>query len=101
QHQPDRLRRAGGGRDHVQRGGAGPAQVLVRAVLQVLVGGVRVDRGHQATLDAEGVVEDLGQRRQAVGGAGGVADDRLRAVVLLVVDAHDDGQVVTGRRRGD
>jgi len=79
----------------------GAAQVLVRAVLQVLVGGVGVDGGHQAALDAERVVEHLGQRGQAVGGAGGVADDRLRAVVQVVVDAHHDRQVVAGGRRGD
>ena len=60
----------------VQRGGAGPAQVLVRAVLQVLVLGVGVDRGHQTLLDADQVVEHLGHRGQAVGGARGVGDDR-------------------------
>ena len=35
--QADGLGGTGGGRDDVQRGGAGAAQVLVRAVLQVLV----------------------------------------------------------------
>ena len=73
----------------------------MRAVLQVLVGGVGVDRGHQAALDAERVVEHLGQRREAVRGAGRVADDRLRAVVEVVVDAHDDRDVVVGGRRRD
>ena len=34
-----------------------------------------VHRGHQAGFDAEGVVDDLGQRGQAVGGAGGVGDE--------------------------
>ena len=29
------------------------------------LGGVRVDRRHQATLDAEGVIDDLGHRCQA------------------------------------
>ena len=73
----------------------------MRAVLQVLVGGVGVDGGHEAALDAERVVEHLGQRRQAVRGAGRVADDRLRAVVEVVVHAHDDRDVVVGGGRGD
>ncbi len=46
----------------LMRGGAGTAEVVVRAVLQVLVGRVGVDGGHEAALDAELVVEDLGQR---------------------------------------
>jgi hypothetical protein len=78
------------------------AQVLVRAVLQVLVLRVGVDGGHQTLLDGEGVVQDLGHRRQAVGGAGGVGDDRvLGRVVVAVVDAHDDGEVLVLRRGGD
>ena len=43
----------------VDRGGAGAAQVLVRRVLQALVGRVGVDRRHQAVLDAERVVRTL------------------------------------------
>ena len=66
---------------------------LVRAVLQVLVLGVRVDRGHQTLDDAEAVVQRLGHRRQAVRGAGGVGDDVVaRRVVVPVVHAHHDGE---------
>ncbi len=45
----------------------------------------------------------MDQRRQAVGGAGGVGDDEvLGGVVDFVVDAHDDGGVFTlGRGRDD
>src|ERR1019366_2525373 len=42
-HEADRLGRAGGGGDQVDRGGARAAQVFVRQVLQPLVGGVGVD----------------------------------------------------------
>ncbi len=102
-HEADRLGRAGRGRDQVDRGGARAAQVVVRHVLQALVGGVGVDRRHQAVLDADRVVEHLGHRRQAVGRARGVGDDVvLVAVVDLVeVDAEHDGHVRVGGRRGD
>jgi hypothetical protein len=82
--------------------GAGPAQVLVRAVLQVLVLRVGVDRRHEALDDAELVVQGLGHRRQAVRGAGRVRDDRVRlGVVGLVVHAHDDREVLVLGGRGD
>src|SRR5882757_8577331 len=80
---------------------AAAAQVLVRRVLQVLVLRVGVDGGHQATLDGERVVQHLGQRGQAVGGAGGVRDHGLRAVVLVVVGAQHHGQVLALGRGGD
>jgi len=64
-------------------------------VEDALIVGVAVDRVHQALFDPEGVVEDLGHWRQAVGGAAGVADDRvLGRVVLALVDAEDDGDVL-------
>jgi hypothetical protein len=56
-----------------------------------------VNGGHESALDAEGVLEDLGQRAEAVGGAGGVGDDVVvRRVVVAVVDAEDDGEVLVG-----
>ena len=74
----------------------------MRAVLQVLVCRVGVDGGHQATLDAEGVVDDLGQRAEAVGGAGCVGNDVVRRVVVqAVVHAHHDGDVFIRGGGGD
>jgi hypothetical protein len=74
----------------------------VRAVLEVLVGGVGVDGGHQALDDAELVVERLGHRRQAVRRARRVGDDVVVVgVVVGVVDAHHDGDVLVLRRGGD
>ena len=54
--------------------------------------------GHQALDDAEVVVDDLGQRSEAVGGAGGVGDDGHAGVVLVQVDAADEhrGVVLAG-----
>ena len=73
----------------------------MRRVLQVLVLGVGVDRRHQALDDAELVIEHLGHRAEAVRGARRVGDDVLAAVVLVVVDAHHDGDVLVGGRGGD
>ena len=46
----------------------------MRHVLETLIGGVRVDRGHQPVLDPDRVVQHLGDRGKAVGGARGVRD---------------------------
>jgi hypothetical protein len=75
----------------------------VGAVHQRLVAGVGVDRGHEALLDAEGVVEDLDHGHEAVGGAGGVGDDLvLVGVEGVVVDADHEGLVgAAGRGRHD
>ena len=94
---------AGTGRDHGEGRRPRPSQVLVRSVEQPLVTGVGMHRGHQAGLDPEAVVQDLRHRRQAVRGAGGVADHVvMRGVVSLPVHAEDDRDVlVLGRRRDD
>src|SRR5690606_30806191 len=100
--QADRRGRTGRGGHDVDRRGTGPAEVLVRAILQVLVGSVGVDSRHQATLDAEVVVEHLGQGGKAVRGARGVRDDVVvRRVVRFVVDAHHEGRVLAARRCRD
>jgi hypothetical protein len=57
------------------RRGAGAVEVLVHRVERRLVAGVAVDRGHEAALDADGVVQDIGDRGEAVRGAGRVRDD--------------------------
>ncbi len=72
--QAHRLGGAGRGGDDVQRRGPRAIQVLVRHGPARLVIGVGVNGGHQARFDAEGLVQDLGDRGQAVGGAAGVGD---------------------------
>ncbi|KAG0738668.1 hypothetical protein G6F24_017553 [Rhizopus arrhizus] len=57
--------------------------------------------GHQAALDAPLVVDDLGQRGQAVGGARGVGDDRLAGVGLVVHAVDEHRRVVLRRGRHD
>src|SRR5660397_128060 len=84
-----------GRRDHRHPRGARPAQVLVRQVEDLLVVRVGVDRRHQAALDPEVVEQHLGDRGEAVRGAGGVGkDEMLRRVERLLVHAHDEGGVL-------
>ena len=65
---------------------------LIQDLLVVRVG---MDGVHEAALDAELVHKHLGERRKAVGGAGSVGNDVvLSRVVLVVVDAHNDGDVL-------
>jgi hypothetical protein len=83
-------------------GGAGAAQVLVREVEDDLVVRVRVDRRHEALDDAELLQQHLRHGGEAVRGAGGVGDHGVGdGVVLTLVDAHDDGDVLVLRRRRD
>jgi hypothetical protein len=64
--------------------------------------GAGVHGGHEAAFQAERVVEHLGHRRHAVGGARRVRDHvvLLRLVVVLV-DAHHHGEVGALARGGD
>ena len=45
--------------------------------------------GHQTALNAEAVVQDLGDGSQAVGGAAGVADDGLASILVGVHTANE------------
>jgi hypothetical protein len=93
---------SGARRNHRESGGAGTAKVFVRRIENDLVVSVAVDGGHDAGRDAEGVVEDLDDGGEAVGGAARVGDDVvLGRVVLVFVDAEDDGDVLVGGRGGD
>ena len=93
---------AGGAGNHVDGGGAGAAQILVRQVEQLLIVGVGVDGGHGAAVDAEGFMKNFGDGSEAVGGAGSVGNDVvLGGIVGLVVHAEDEGGVRAVGGRGD
>ena len=66
-----------------------------------LVVGIRVNRRHQAMLDAEVIVEHLHHGGEAIGSAGGVGDDvMVLGIVHPIINAHHQGQVLAfGRRR--
>src|SRR5690606_38656189 len=93
QHQAHGRGGAGLGGDHAAGGGTGAAHVLVAHIGQHLVVGVGVDGGHQAADHAQFLVQGSDQGSQAVGRAGGVGDDGVRALEDVVVHAIDDGGV--------
>ena len=103
QDERDSLGGAGGGRHDVQGGGASAAQVTVRRIQNALVTGVGVRGGHQTLDDTESVVENLDERREAVGRARRVGDDLVGVLVLVGVDTEDVGRdvVTLGRGRDD
>ncbi len=87
---------ASGGGDDVLRGSAATFPILLaRAVHRFLRGGVSMDGGHQTFLDAETFLKQhVHERGKAVRGAGRVGNDVMfRAVIFLVVHAHDDRDV--------
>ena len=87
----------------MRRGAPALPVLLARAVDGLLGGGVGVDGGHEAFLEAEAFLEQhMDERRQAVGGAGGVGNDVvLGRIVLVVVHAHHDRDVLVLGRGGD
>ena len=101
-HDADRARRAGRGRDDRERRGACAAQVGVRHVVQALIARVGVRRRHEARLDAELVQQHAHDGRQAVGRARRHRDQVvLVAVVGLLVDAQHERHVGILGGRGD
>ena len=47
-----------------------------------------MDHRHESLHDAKVVMDDVGQRGQAVGGAGVIANNLEGVVILLMVHAH-------------
>src|SRR5216683_1402868 len=93
---------AGGAGNHIDGGGAGTAQVLVRQVEEFLIVGVRVDGGHGAAVDAESFLENFGDGSEAVGGAGSVGNDLvLCRIVGLVIHTEDESRIGAIGGRGD
>src|SRR5215208_4198054 len=100
QNEANGLGGTGRGRDHRQRGGPGPVQILVQRIQRRLVAGIRMHGGHESLVDADRVIDDLGDGGEAIGGAGGVRHHLVLGGELVVIDAEDDGQVGTlGRGR--
>lgn len=98
----DGLGGTGGGRNDVLGRGAASTPVLGRWTIDGLLGGgVGVDGGHETLDDGELVVDDLGKRSQAVGGARGVGDDLDVGLVGLLVDTHHVHGGIGGWSRDD
>jgi hypothetical protein len=96
----DGLGGSGGGGDDVGGGGTSSSPVLGgRSVNGLLGGGVGVDSGHESLNDSELVVDDLGERSQAVGGARSVGENVDVLGVLVEVDsANEHGGIGRGSR---
>merc|ERR1719186_477947 len=98
----DRFSRAGGGGDNVLGGSTSAAPILLAgAVHGLLSGRGGVHCGHQTLENAEVVVDNLGERGQTVGGAGGVGDHLHVVGVRALVNAHHEHGGVGGGRGDD
>src|SRR5271169_159084 len=80
--------------NHVYGSGACAAEILVRQIEKLLVVRVGMNGGHGAAVNAKGVLENFGDRGQAIRGARGVGNDVMfRGIVGLVVDAENERSV--------
>ena len=96
----DSLGSAGGVRNGVDCGGTVVASLReARAVEDHLGAGIGVDGGHEASLDAPVLVQQLDHGGHGVGGAGAGGHDHVGSLQDLVVHAEDDGRggLVLGR----
>ena len=94
----------GGGRDDVNGGGSSAFPIFTGWTIDRFLGcGVAVDGGHESFFHAESLFqEDVHEGGEAVGGAGSVGDDVMFCVVVLeMIDAHDNGDVLAFGRGGD
>jgi len=60
-----------------------------------------MDGGHQALDNTVLVIDDLGERGQAVGRAGCIGDDSVLGVVCLQVDTTNEHWGISGRSGDD
>lgn len=99
----DSLGRTSAGGDDVGERRAATAPVLGRGTVDGLLGGGGgVHSAHETLSNAELVVDNLGKRSKAVGGARRVRDDVVGGVVRVEVHANDEhGRVSRGRRDDD
>jgi len=84
--------------DDVASGSTTITPGLSRRTIDGLLGGSGgVDGGHETTLHAESLVDNLGERSKAVGGAGSVGDDGLIGLHGGVVDTIDEHGCISRR----
>lgn len=92
----------GRGRDNVGTSATASTPVLAGGTVDGLLGGGgSVNGGHQTLNDTKLVVNDLGKRGQAVGGAGSVRDDLVFGLVGIQVDTADEHGSIGRRSRDD
>jgi len=98
----DSLGSSGGGGDDVGTSATSTAPVLARGAVNSLLGGSGgVNSGHQSLSDSKVVVNDLGERGQAVGGARSVRHNIVLGLVSIQVDTADEHGGISRRSRDD
>mmetsp|Transcript_11270 Transcript_11270/g.26723 ORF Transcript_11270/g.26723 Transcript_11270/m.26723 type:complete len:421 (-) Transcript_11270:32-1294(-) len=103
ENESDSLGSASGGGHDGEGSSAGAAEIAVGGIQQALVTSIGVGGGHGALHNAELLVEDLNERREAVGGAGRVGDNvlGLRVVVLCIHTDNICGDIALARSSDD
>ena len=103
-HEADGFGGTSGGRDNVNGGGSSAFPIFTGWTIDCFLGGgVTVDGGHESFFHTKTLFkENVHEWGEAVGGAGSVGDDVMFCVVVLeMIDAHDNGDVLTFSRGGD
>ena len=68
---------------------------------EILTSSGSMDSCHESLNDSEVVVNDLGQGRKAVGGAGSIGHHLHAGLVGILIDAHHEHGSVGGGGRDD
>ena len=63
-----------------------------------LVAGIGMNGGHHTPFNADGLMQDFGERREAIGGAGGIRHNQMVFGQLVVIDAEHNRQIRAVRR---
>jgi hypothetical protein len=92
---------SGRGDDVVACGTSSTPVLAGGSVNSLLSGSDGVDGSHETLLQAELVVDDLGQRSETIGGARGVGDNIHGRFVFFLVDSHDEHGSIRRRSRDD
>ena len=71
------------------------------AIEHRLITCVGVDRGHDATLNSDTLIQDFSKRGEAIGGARAIGNHRIALAHIAVVHAEDDCALNVFRRGGD
>lgn len=91
-----------GGRDNVGTSATSSTPVLSRGTVDGLLGSSgSVDSGHKTFNDGEVIIDDLGERSKAVGGAGSVGDDFILGLVGIQVDTNNEHRSISRGSRDD
>ena len=89
-HRPGRTRGCG---DNVFTGSSAAPEIFVGHIGQALIVGIGMHRGDEPFFEAERIINNFGNRRQAVGGTGCIRDDAVLRFKLIIVDTQHNGRI--------